>query len=67
VSSALTPIVGGVIGVVSKTADTVGGWLGGARTIAIEAAFISLAIGLLALGAWKIAAPKVDKLVEGIL
>lgn len=55
------------IGVVTGAASTVTGWLGGARTIVIEGAFVVLGLVLLGYGGYRIVSPGLIRNVRGLL
>ena len=51
-----------VFGVATGAASTVAGWLGGARYIALEGAFIVLGLALLGYGAYRVVAPQITRI-----
>lgn len=64
VSTVFTPVVGAVTGVAKGAADTVTGWLGGARSIALEGAFVLAGVALLGLGVYRFARPQIGTLID---
>ena len=46
-----------VVGAVTGAASAISGWLGGARHILLEGAFVALGLVLLGLGGWKVVSP----------